>query len=238
MIREKVAVRSAVDRAAGELVGLSTELHTRPETAWEEHHAAATVPDLLDRRGFTVTPAYLGLRALAAEGITLVGMTREFAAGRMRFAPDLRDNITGGDTNYLSMLDEADAYVARNGLDLPEEPAARTFGADPECVTAPLSELDLAGAGVTSIVWATGFASDYGWLPVDAVDDDGRPRHARGVSTEPGIYFLGLPWQSRRGSSFIWGVWHDAAYVADHIAIQRGYLAHHDERTITTTGAA
>ncbi len=40
------------------------------------------------------------------------------------------------------------------------------------------------------------------------------------------MYFLGLPWLSRRGSSFIWGVWHDAGYVADHITTQRGYLAY------------
>lgn len=60
--REKDAVRAAVDRAADELVELSTTLHARPETAWEEHHAAATVPQLLDRRGFTVTAAYLGLQ--------------------------------------------------------------------------------------------------------------------------------------------------------------------------------
>ena len=46
------------------------------------------------------------------------------------------------------------------------------------------------------------------------------------VSSEPGVYFLGLPWQSRRGSSFIWGVWHDAKYIADHIHRQRGYLAY------------
>jgi putative flavoprotein involved in K+ transport len=46
------------------------------------------------------------------------------------------------------------------------------------------------------------------------------------VSSEPGVYFLGLPWLSRRGSSFIWGVWHDARYLADHIQIQRGYLAY------------
>ncbi len=44
------------------------------------------------------------------------------------------------------------------------------------------------------------------------------------MSSEAGIYFLGLPWQSRRGSSFIWGVWHDAKYLADHIATQRQYL--------------
>ena len=64
--------------------------------------------------------------------------------GVMRFAPDLRDNIASGDANYLSLLDEADAYVARNGLDLPEEPEARVLGPDPDCVTDPLLELDLA----------------------------------------------------------------------------------------------
>ena len=142
------------------------------------------------------------------------------------FAPDLRVNIENGDANYLSMLDEADAYIARNGLDLPEEPQARILGPDPDCMTDPIRDLDLAAAGITSIVWATGFAFDYGWLQVDAFDDNGAPRHQRGVSSEPGLYFLGLPWLSRRGSSFIWGVWHDAKYLADHIAIQRGYLAY------------
>ncbi|HBS98997.1 MAG TPA: FAD-dependent oxidoreductase, partial [Citreicella sp.] len=55
----------------------------------------------------------------------------------------------------------------------------------------------------------------------------GHPRHQRGVSPESGIYFLGLPWQSRRGSSFIWGVWHDARHVADHIATRRSYMDYH-----------
>jgi len=79
---------------------------------------------------------------------------------------------------------------------------------------------------VRSIIWATGFAVDYSWLQVDAFDADGKPKHRRGVSSEPGVYFLGLPWLSRRGSSFIWGVWHDARYLADHIATQRSYLAY------------
>ena len=76
------------------------------------------------------------------------------------------------------------------------------------------------------VIWATGFKFDFSWLQVDAFDDKGRPRHNRGVSSEPGVYFLGLPYQSRRGSSFIWGVWHDAKFVADHIAKQRSYLAY------------
>ncbi|BBY46653.1 FAD-dependent oxidoreductase (plasmid) [Mycolicibacterium arabiense] len=166
-------------------------------------------------------------RDLAADGITLLGRAESFDDGVLSFAADLRANVENGDTNYLSMLDEADAYVTRNGLDLPEEPEARIIGPDPKCMTHPIRELDLAAAGITSVIWAVGFSFDYGWLKVDAFDDSGKPRHQRGVSTEPGIYFLGLPWQSRRGSSFIWGVWHDAKFIADQIAIQRSYLAHH-----------
>ncbi|MET0829916.1 MAG: NAD(P)/FAD-dependent oxidoreductase [Microbacterium sp.] len=165
-------------------------------------------------------------RELAASGITLVGRAGAFENGVMRFAPDLRTNIENGDANYLSLLDEADDHVARNGLDLPEEPEARILGPDPDSMTDPILELDLADAGITSVVWATGFAVDYSWLRVDAFDENGRPNQQRGISTEPGVYFLGLPWQSRRGSSFIWGVWHDARYIADHIAIQRSYLAY------------
>ncbi len=165
-------------------------------------------------------------RDLASSGITLLGMAGPFDNGVMRFASDLRTNIENGDANYLSMLDEADAYIARNGIDLPEEPEARVFGPDPDCVTDPVLELDLGAAGVTSIIWAVGFAYDYRWLQVDAFDENGKPRHQRGVSSEPGLYFLGLPWLSRRGSSFIWGVWHDAKYLADQIAIQRSYLAY------------
>ena len=162
-------------------------------------------------------------RDLAANGITLVGRANAYDDGVMRFGADLAANIRNGDENYLSLLDEADAYIARNGLDLPEEPEARVLGPDPECVTNPILELDLREAGITSIVWATGFRTDYSWLQVDAFDASGRPRHQRGVSSEPGVYFLGLPWQSRRGSSFIWGVWHDAKHIADQIEIQRGY---------------
>lgn len=169
----------------------------------------------------------IDFRRLAKQGLTLVGMTRTYQDGLMSFAPDLAKNIARGDANLMSLLDEADAYVARNGLDLPEEPAARRIEPDPECMTNPIRELHLAEAGIAAIIWATGFAADYSWLKVDAFDEKGRPRHQRGVSTEPGIYFLGLPWQSRRGSSFIWGVWHDAKHVADRISTQRKYLAYH-----------
>ncbi|MCU1732345.1 MULTISPECIES: flavin-containing monooxygenase [unclassified Pseudomonas] len=181
-------------------------------------------------------------RALAHQGMNLVGLTRSFDNGVVRFEDNLADNIRRGDENYLALLDAADAYVERNGLDLPLEPEARRRLADPECVTAPTLELDLAAAGVTSIIWATGYAVDFNWLKVDAFDANGKPKHQRGVSAEPGVYFVGLPWLSRRGSSFIWGVWHDAKHVAGHIATQRTYLAYRDrdqrQSTETTESSA
>ncbi len=163
-------------------------------------------------------------RRLVTQGTTLVGRTESYRDGVITFAPDLAQNIARGDASLMAFLDDADAYVARNGLDLPEEPDARKLGPNPECVDNPILELDLAKAGLTSIIWATGYSRDYSWLKVDTFDEKGRPKHSRGVSAEPGIYFLGLPWQSRKASIFICGVWHDAKYLADHISRQRNYL--------------
>ncbi len=169
----------------------------------------------------------IDFRKLASEGITLLGRSQSYGAGKLRVAGDLVANVARGDANYLSVLDEADAYITRHGLDLPEEPDARKVWPMPDCMTNPIEQLDLAAEGITAIVWATGYAVDYGWLQVDVFGANGRPKHHSGVSDEPGLYFLGLPWLSRRGSAFIWGVWHDAKYVADQIAIQRSYRDFH-----------
>lgn len=165
-------------------------------------------------------------RRLASRGMILLGMTDAYQDGLLTFKPDLAENIAHGDANYLSVLEEADAYVVRNGLDLPEEPEAWVIEPDPACLKMPIRSLDLEAEGIHTILWATGYAFDFSWLAVDAFDDAGKPDHIRGVSKEPGVYFLGLPWLSRRGSSFIWGVWHDAKFVADQIAIRRSYMDH------------
>ena len=121
---------------------------------------------------------------------------------------------------------ESDAYILREGLDLPEEPEAHVIGMDPDCVTNPITALDLAAAGISSVVWATGYSFDFGWIDCDAFHPDGSPRHERGISEVPGLHFLGLPGLSRRASAFIWGVWHDAAYIADHIAARETAPVH------------
>ena len=236
----------------GKRVYLSVGPHDRPPRSYRGRDFvwwlgvlgkwdAATPPAGAEHVTIAVSGAQGGhtvdFRRLAARGMTLVGRTESFKDGVATFAPDLATNVAQGDANYLSMLDEADAYIARNGLDLPEEPDARTIDPDPECVAAPVLELNLAQAGITAIVWATGFALDFSWLKVDAFDEKSKPKHQRGVSAEPGIYFLGLPWQSRRGSSFIWGVWHDARYLADHISTQRKYLAYRSSTERQTEGS-
>ena len=163
-------------------------------------------------------------RGLAERGIILLGRTHSVKKNVMRFESDLAKNIANGNSYTLSLLDQADEYVIRNGLDFPLEPEAREVLPDPDCVKNPILEIDLKEAGINSIVWATGFDVDFSWLKVDALDENGKPKHERGISTESGIYFLGLPWQSRRGSSFIWGVWQDAKFLADQIQLRTQYL--------------
>jgi putative flavoprotein involved in K+ transport len=179
----------------------------------------------------------MDFRRLGGEGVTLVGRTNSFANGELSFEDDLVANVAAGDANYLQVLDMADAYVARMGLDLPQDPDARIMFPDPESLQHPLGALNLAKEGISTIIWATGFRQDFTWLKVDGFDERGAPIHQRGVSTEPDVYFLGLPWQSRRGSSFLWGVWHDAKYVADQIEIQRSYMLYDGQAAIVATAA-
>jgi putative flavoprotein involved in K+ transport len=169
-----------------------------------------------------VSGAYGGhtmdFRRLAGLGVTLLGRAGSVHDGHLQFADDLATNIAGGDANYLSVLKEADAYATANGLDLPPEPEAHTLGPLPDCVTHPTRSLDLQREGVTSVIWATGFRLDFGWIDIDTFQDNGRPRHQDGVSEVPGLYFIGLPWLSCRGSAFIWGAWKDAERLAGLIA--------------------
>ena len=174
----------------------------------------------------SVSGAYGGhtmdFRRLAGLGVTLLGRAGACNEGVLDLAPDLARNIADGDKNYLSVLDEADAYAAAQGLDLPEEPAARDLLPLPACVTNPVLRLDLRAEGITGIVWATGFKPDFGWIDIDLFQPDGRPRHSDGITDLPGLYFIGLPWLSCRGSAFIWGAWRDAERLAAHIASKDG----------------
>ncbi len=179
----------------------------------------------------------IDFRRLGNMGLTVLGLTQGYEGGVLRFADDLVKNLAEGDRAYLEVLREADDYVARNGIDLPEEPEAWEVQPDPVCVTEPVLELDVAEAGITSIVWATGFRFDFSWLDVPGAFRDGMPFHKRGISAQPGIYFLGLPDLTNRASSFIYGCWYDAKYLATHVMVQRNYAAYERDMPVPGAGA-
>ena len=69
-----------------------------------------------------------------------------------------------------------------------------------------------------AVIWATGYRPDHAWINAPVLDADGRPRHRRGVTDVPGLYFLGLSWQYTRGSALLGWVKDDAEFIATKIA--------------------
>ncbi len=160
----------------------------------------------------------IDFRRFAADGMVLLGRALAVRDGRMSFAADLAATLAHGDKAYAGFLAAADAHVRRAGLDLPNDPAAREILPDPREVTDPVPSLDLAASGITSIVWATGYGYDLGWVDLPVLDCAGRPVHRRGVTQVAGIYFLGLQWLHKTKSAFLSGVGEDAAFLAEAIA--------------------
>jgi putative flavoprotein involved in K+ transport len=155
------------------------------------------------------------LAALQARGVTLAGRLRDLEGRRARFADDLPASITDADLRMGRLLHRVDAYAHAVGLDDEIEPPARA-PRTARAAGAP-RELDLAAAGIGSVLWATGYRRAYPWLHVPVLDDDGEIRHVAGTTDAPGLHVMGMRRQTRRTSTFIDGVRHDAALVTDRI---------------------
>lgn len=163
------------------------------------------------------------LRRLAADGVVLLGRVLGGCDGRIALAPDLHENLARGDAAMRDLLQRCDAHVLQHGLDFPEpDPPAEDLP-DPREVAEPVLTLDLAAMGISTIIWANGFACDFGWidLPVFAPDSplpNRPPHHRRGVTAVAGVYVLGLPWLHKWKSAFLFGVGEDAEHLAERIA--------------------
>jgi putative flavoprotein involved in K+ transport len=161
----------------------------------------------------------IDLRAFAAQGMRLHGrLAGATSGGVLAFAGDLAGNLDGADAVSESIKDSIDGYISAAKISAPDEPRYRpvwTPGEDDG------RELDLSAAGVTSIVWATGFGADYRWIEVPVFDGRGYPTHRRGVTSCPGLYFLGLPWQHTWGSGRFVGVAADAEFLLRQISAHR-----------------
>jgi putative flavoprotein involved in K+ transport len=155
------------------------------------------------------------LNSLRQAGVELVGRLAGLWDGKAQFSGSLANVCALADLKMNRLLAGIDAWVTANGLD--EEFAARHRDGPTVVDTEPKLSLDLVAAGITSVIWATGYRPDYSWLDVPVLDRHGRIRHEGGIAAAPGMYVMGLPFMRRRKSSFIDGAAGDAADLAAHL---------------------
>jgi putative flavoprotein involved in K+ transport len=153
-------------------------------------------------------------RWLAGRGAHVVGHVARIDGSTVSFAPGLEESLAFGEAFVAELEQTIDEYVAREGLDVPETDAPR----EPWPPVVETDELDLGAAGVTTILWATGFRPDYSWVDLPLVDGDGWAVQERGVTDHPGVYVVGLNWLHKRKSALLCGVGEDAEHVVAHLA--------------------
>jgi putative flavoprotein involved in K+ transport len=159
--------------------------------------------------------ATLDLNAVQAEGVEVCGRLAGIRGTRALFSGSLHNVCALADLKMNRMLDGFDAWARERGLD-------GELGAAERCPPTRVGASPRLGAelgrDVQTVVWATGFRPDHGWLDVAVRDPQGRLRHDRGVVVDaPGLYVLGLPFLRRRKSSFIHGAEDDVREIAAHL---------------------
>jgi putative flavoprotein involved in K+ transport len=164
----------------------------------------------------------LNLHQFARDGVVLLGHVRDARDGHLIIAPDLKETLAKVDQFETDALKLVDDYIIRTGLCAPPEavPQLRN-GYEQE----QMSELGLNAAGISTVIWATGYAFDFSIVKLPVLDSDGYPVQKRGVTRFEGLYFVGMPWLHSRRSGILFGVGDDAAYLAAHIAarVNRAY---------------
>jgi putative flavoprotein involved in K+ transport len=160
----------------------------------------------------------INLHQFARDGVVLLGRLAGVENGIVELAGDLHDNLAAADQAEAEFIKSVDAYVARTEMTVPEDtlPAFHDGFAQPI-----LTELDLKAAGITNMIWATGYCFDFSTIKLPVVDGDGFPIQTRGVSAYPGLFLVGLPWLHTAKSGLIYGVGEDASFIADRIAERR-----------------
>jgi putative flavoprotein involved in K+ transport len=165
--------------------------------------------------------ATLDLNTLSAAGIQIVGKLAAIRDGRALFSGGLANQLALADLKLERLLETFDAWARDHRIDTVVDPPERF--APSRTPSSKRLSLDLRSGEVRTILWATGYRPDYGWLDVPVLTPKGELCHDGGVVTgAPGVYALGLPVLRRRKSTFISGAEGDARELARHLA---GYLA-------------
>jgi len=162
------------------------------------------------------------IRSMAARGVVLLGHSQGIKDGDIILADDLEQHLAKGDESFGNFKKSVDEYVTKAGLEAPEEQDLEVSANITKEISNRVSHLNLKDAGVSAIVWASGFRYDFDWIKLPILDDGGEPSHRRGVTQIPGIYLLGLRWLYKRRSSFLLrsGPAEDAAYLAEQIMLR------------------
>jgi putative flavoprotein involved in K+ transport len=156
------------------------------------------------------------LRSLAGRGVTLVGRVTGADRGRPEVAGDLAATAIRADARLDRLLARIDRHARISGLDGEIEPAVRPRPFAPGASRsgqATIGRLD----GIRSVIWATGYRRDYSWLRVPVFDAAGEIAHTAGRTAVDRLFVIGLRDQTRRSSTFLDGVRHDAELVVDHL---------------------
>lgn len=164
----------------------------------------------------------INLHRFARDGVRLVGRIANGGGERLEIAPDLHERLAGVDRFAAGFRQNVDDFVAERGLDAPPADPANTDEHDglEGFDTPPVEALDLAAAGISTIVWATGFVPDHSWIRLPVFDSNGQPIHDAGVTREPGLAFVGLRYQRWAKSDLFLGVGDDARLVVERLAGQ------------------
>ena len=158
----------------------------------------------------------IDLGVLAALGVRVAGRLDGFADAHALFAAGLETSIADADARLGRLLGRIDDHIAAVGDARAFPPPHRVA---PIRVPAPAPAIDLRAERIATIVWATGYRRHFPWLRIpEVVGDDGAIRHDRGRTAIPGLFVLGMRWQSRMTSHQIGGVGADAAFLAAQIA--------------------
>lgn len=158
----------------------------------------------------------IDLRVRAKEGMQLHGRLINCVDGVMHFADDLTKNLDNADQSSENIKNMIDGFIAENGISAPNE--ARYVPVwTPEDGG---SCIDLIAEKITGIVWSVGFESSFDWIDLPIFNGKGYPNHYRGVSREPGVYFLGLPWLHTWGSGRFSGIARDSEFLLEQIELQ------------------
>jgi putative flavoprotein involved in K+ transport len=155
----------------------------------------------------------IDLRRFAQQGMQLFGRLVGYDEGALRFEPNLREHLDEADRIYNGINASIDRWIEQQGIAAPP-PSLYSPVWQPDCER---EAANLRESGVSSVLWCIGFRPDFGWLDAPVFDGHGDPLHRRGVTTQPGLYFIGLPWLHTWGSGRFSAVSADAAFLAEQI---------------------